>query len=153
VLTAALFEDLMQRAKDNIAAFAVQSNELARSLRVRADRRSYGYANTLASCAAPRTSAVRMGSTRRGTHGRADDGARRAADDAGVGAASRYATDYEEMEELGSGGLGPVMKGQHRLDGSMRSPHQTARLGAGKRAARGDEAVSDAGIILSYYSA
>ena len=30
--------------------------------------------------------------------------------------ASRYATDYEEMEELGSGGLGRVMEGQHRLD-------------------------------------
>jgi hypothetical protein len=37
--------------------------------------------------------------------------------------ASRYATDYEDMEEIGSGGFGRVVKGQHRLDGRFHRFH------------------------------
>lgn len=32
---------------------------------------------------------------------------------------SRYATDFEELEEIGRGGFGIVYKARHRLDGNI----------------------------------
>ena len=36
-----------------------------------------------------------------------------------VNKTSRYATDFEELEEIGRGGFGIVCKAQHRLDGNI----------------------------------